>query len=70
MGHWWKDTDRETPYMPLCPPQIPHGQAWKQTWASTLTHRQVTASLVAQCMKGQIPVLRAPSKEMCDGMKA
>jgi len=42
MGHWWKDTDREKPYMPLCPSQIPHGQAWKQTQASTMTRRQVT----------------------------
>jgi len=70
MGHWWKDTDRKKPYMPLCPPQIPHGQAWKQTRASTMTRRQVTTSLVAQGMKGQIPVLRAPSQEMHDRMEA
>ena len=27
--------------MPLCPSQFPHGQAWKQTQASTMTRRQV-----------------------------
>jgi hypothetical protein len=47
--------------MPLCAPQIPYGQAWKQTQASTMKHWQVTASVVAQCMKGQVPLLRAPS---------
>jgi len=23
--------------MPLCPPQIPHGQTWNQTWDSAVT---------------------------------
>ena len=35
-----------------------------------MTRQQVTASLVAQCMKGQVPVLRAPSQEMYDRMEA
>jgi len=27
--HWWIDADRgETVYVPLSPPQIPHGRAW------------------------------------------
>ena len=23
--------------VPLCPPQIPYGQTWNQTWASAVT---------------------------------
>jgi len=29
--------------LPLCPPQIPHGLAWDQTWASAVRGQHLTA---------------------------
>ena len=47
MEHSWNDSDKgQLKYLvkkpvpvPLCPSQIQHGPAWRQTWASAVTSR-------------------------------
>ena len=47
-------TQRKIVPVPLCSPQIPHGQAWDYIWASTATGLRLTSSVMARSISSNL----------------
>jgi hypothetical protein len=43
-----KELRKESATLPLCPPQIPHGLSWMQTWVSEVRGQWLAASAMAR----------------------